>query len=287
MSKAEILEFRRKHNHAAMVETIMGVRDMMRDPLPDNPPPDKKWKATTGLARLNLNGACHRVMVCLIDHANSDLAFASPPRNSLPDGREVKRGVIERAIATLRKKRLLHVVSVPCRTGKRNRYYLNWTPLFAAFKEIKAFEKAHREKRDDPTKVSGSPPNDPTKVSGYDPTKVSAEPLKKGEPLKKTEPPNTKWFTRPKASERVLWKKRKRKIRTQGRQKWKPQQQKKWPASQSLKTSPLRGSITRANSQAPNFLLIGGCQTFSIGRSSVNGRRRSGELGWRQLSYER
>ena len=70
--KSEKEKFRQAHNHAAMVETMMSARDMMRDPLPDNPPPDDKWKAVIGLARLNLNGACHRVMVCLIDHANPE-----------------------------------------------------------------------------------------------------------------------------------------------------------------------------------------------------------------------
>ena len=155
--KSEKEKFWQAHNHAAMVETMMSVRDMMRDPLPDNPPPDDKWKAAIGLARLNLNGACHRVMVCLIDHANPETGLCFPSEELIAGWTGSQTRVIERAIATLRKKRLLHVVSVPCRTGKRNRYYLNWTPLFAAFKEIKAFEEAHREKRDDPTKVSGSP----------------------------------------------------------------------------------------------------------------------------------
>ena len=50
--KSEKEKFRQAHNHAAMVETMMSVRDMMRDPLPDNPPPDDKWKAAIGLARV-------------------------------------------------------------------------------------------------------------------------------------------------------------------------------------------------------------------------------------------
>ena len=49
--KSEKEKFRQAHNHAAMVETMMSVRDMMRDPLPDNPPPDDKWKAAIGLAQ--------------------------------------------------------------------------------------------------------------------------------------------------------------------------------------------------------------------------------------------
>jgi hypothetical protein len=157
MSKAENLEFRRKHNQSAMVETMMGVRDMMRDPLPDNPPLGDKWQAMLGLARLHLNGGCHCVMVCLIDHANSDSGLCFPSEDRIAGWTGIPLRTVERAISTLRKKSLAFAVPVKCRTGKHNRYYVNWAPLFAAFKEIKAFEKAHRGKRDNPPEVAGPP----------------------------------------------------------------------------------------------------------------------------------
>jgi hypothetical protein len=123
-------------------EAIIERRRENEPELPANPPPGPKWQALTGLGRLNLNGAQHAVMLCLVDRANQRTGLCYPSEEFISGwtGRQLR--VVERAIETLKDRGLLIVkkrFNAKTRTVS-NRYYIAWPLLFTAFIEIKIFE---------------------------------------------------------------------------------------------------------------------------------------------------
>ena len=117
------------HEHDAMVDSIRCRREEIDPPLNDNPPPGPKWKAKQGLNRLNLNGAEHDVMGCLVDRASSKSGLCYPSEEFIAGwtGRPLR--TVQRAISSLWHKRLINITR---RSLTSNRYFIQWDALFAA-----------------------------------------------------------------------------------------------------------------------------------------------------------
>ena len=97
MSKRYMEDYERD----AMVDSIRCRREDVEPELPENPPPDAKWKAKQGLNRLNLNGAEHDVMGCLVDRANATTGLCYPSEEFIAGwtGRPLR--TVQRAIRSL------------------------------------------------------------------------------------------------------------------------------------------------------------------------------------------
>lgn len=139
----------KKENPGHHYKMVSGIMEQ-REPLwPENPPPGDKWEAKQGLARMGLNGAEHDFMACLIDRANQYTGSCFPTEKFIAGWTNRPIGTIKRALSTLNKTtNLFGIVTFACKEGRRNRYFINWPPLFAAFQAIKSFEAAHKEERD-------------------------------------------------------------------------------------------------------------------------------------------
>src|SRR5262245_6462167 len=96
-----------EHNRHMMIEAMLNARG---EHLPENPPPGPKWKAKQGLNRLNLNGAEQDVMSCLIDLANSRTGLCYPSEEYVAGWTSRPKRTVRRAIASVKKKRLVKVV---------------------------------------------------------------------------------------------------------------------------------------------------------------------------------
>ena len=103
---------------------LFAVGERMVEPeLPENPPPDAKWKAKQGLNRLNLNGAEHDVMGCLVDRANATTGLCYPSEEFIAGwtGRPLR--TVQRAIRSLWHKRLINITR---RSATSDRYFIAW-----------------------------------------------------------------------------------------------------------------------------------------------------------------
>ena len=147
---------REEHNRGQMLEIFVSSH---MDRLPANPPPGPKWQARTGLYRLGLNGAEHDVMGCLINRASKASGLCFPFEHGIVEWTNRPLRTVQRAIAELRTRNLIAIVEIGCKTGQRNRYYINWPPLFAAYEAIKAIETGR------PPKVAGTSERVPPKVA--------------------------------------------------------------------------------------------------------------------------
>jgi hypothetical protein len=174
-----------RKERAAMIDGILG-RDGKA--LPDNLPPGgnrNKWKAMMGVARLNL-GPAGDVLRCLIDRGG----------NCWPS-EEFIAGWLGRPVATVRgqiRTLRLHepqLVDVIDRRhqNKSNVYVIKWEPLFAAYDEIKAFEKewkagankrkaARKPRTATDQKCTVVPPNHRADVNGGHRADVNDKPIK-------------------------------------------------------------------------------------------------------------
>ena len=151
------------HERDAMVDSIRCRREDVAPELPENPPPGAKWKAKQGLNRLNLNGAEHDVMGCLVDRASSKTGLCYPSEEFIEGWTGRPMRTVQRAIRTLWDKRLINITR---RSATSNRYFINWSALFTAYKRQKAFEGNRLPK------VAGSD----TKSGGSPSPKVAAKP---------------------------------------------------------------------------------------------------------------
>ena len=126
------------HEYDAMVDLIRCRREEIAPELPENSPPGPKWKAKQGLNRLNLNGAEHDVMGCLVDRASSKSGLCYPSEEFIQGWTGRPMRTVQRAIRSLWDKRLINITR---RSVTSNRYFIQWTTLFAAYKQQKAFER--------------------------------------------------------------------------------------------------------------------------------------------------
>jgi hypothetical protein len=165
-------------DHEKMVEAI---REARGEPPPANPPPGPKWQAEAGLNRMNLNGAEHDVMACLIDRASTTIGHCYPSEEFIAGWTNRAHRTVERAIGTLKAMGLIRVIG---RGTKSNLYLVNWAPCFAAYHALKEFErgnKAKNRRRNDARKASraksgGSKRDCPARSGGSDPPKVADKP---------------------------------------------------------------------------------------------------------------
>jgi helix-turn-helix protein len=132
---------------AASVENEIDNRE--REPLPHNPPPGPKWQAKQGLARLPLNGAEYSVMACLIDRASKGKGACWPSQDFICGWTSRPERTVKRAISNLKALGLIRVID---RGTISNAYIVNWEPIFAAYRQMKAFEKQHARRRDHVTR---------------------------------------------------------------------------------------------------------------------------------------
>jgi Helix-turn-helix domain len=133
---------RDEYELVGMVDAIRCQRD--EEELPNSPPPGPKWKARKALSRLNLNGAEHDVMECLVDRANKDSGLCYPSEVFISGWTNRPLRTVQRAIDSLKRKRLISVVY---RGSTSSRYYINWRRVFAAARQMEAFEKRHAASR--------------------------------------------------------------------------------------------------------------------------------------------
>jgi hypothetical protein len=155
-----------EHERDAMIESLMGSRG---EALPENPPPGPKWKAKQALSRLNLNGAEHDVMCCLVDRANANTGLCYPSEEYIAGWTTRPLRTVERAIASLRRKGLIKIIH---RGTTSNRYYIDWHRLFASFRAMVAFQKRRLRQSDAPQKVA----DHPVKSGGSYPPEVADKP---------------------------------------------------------------------------------------------------------------
>ena len=158
------------HTGQVDIELTQDLREENgREPVPDSPPPGKKYMAKQGLAGLKLNGPEFRVMYCLLCYARQHSGSCFPSETTIAEWTGLPLRTVERAIASLKAKGLIEVRHVWVSHTKRiNRYFIQWEPLFQQFKRMKHFEaKAARQK------VAGRPPS---KVADSPPSKVAVEP---------------------------------------------------------------------------------------------------------------
>ena len=164
-------QYMEDHERDAMVDSIRCRREDVAPELPENPPPDAKWKAKQGLNQLNLNGAEHDVMGCLIDRASSKSGLCYPSEEFIQGWTGRPMRTIQRAIRTLWDKRLINITR---RSLTSNRYFIQWEPLFAAYRAQKAFERGVTlaSRRRHAQKVA----DHDTKSGGSHPPEVAAKP---------------------------------------------------------------------------------------------------------------
>ena len=167
MSKRHMEE----HEHEMMVDSIRCRREEVQRELPENSPPDAKWKAKQGLNRLNLNGAEHDVMGCLIDRASSKSGLCYPSEEFIQGWTGRPMRTVQRAIRSLWEKRLINITR---RSLTSNRYFIQWDKLFAAYRAQKAFERGVTlaSRRRHPQKVA----DHDTKSGGSHTPEVAAKP---------------------------------------------------------------------------------------------------------------
>jgi hypothetical protein len=140
------------------------------NPLPDNRPPGPKWQAKQGMARLPLNGAEYAVLACLIDRASKRKGACYPSQEFISGWTFRPLRTVERAIATLNERGVIRSIQ---RGTTSNAYIINWPPLFAAYRKMKAMERGRERSQDVPQKVAGHA----AKSGGSYPPKVAAEPM--------------------------------------------------------------------------------------------------------------
>jgi Helix-turn-helix domain len=136
---------REEYERQGLAENIVSGREV----LPANPPPGPKYHARQGLASMGLNGSDHDVMFCLIDRANTNTGRCFPSEAFIAAWTNREERTVRRFIASLKKRNLIEATPVKCKGGTRNEYRINWDPLFAAYKAMKAFEKARHQKREE------------------------------------------------------------------------------------------------------------------------------------------
>jgi hypothetical protein len=155
-----------EHNREMMIEAM---RDARGEALPENPPPGPKWKAKQALNSLNLNGAEHDVMGCLVDRANARTGLCYPSEEFIAGWTNRPLRTVERAIASLKRKRLIKIIH---RGTTSNRYYIDWHRLFASFRAMMAFQKRRLRQSDALQKVA----DHPVKSGGSYPPEVADKP---------------------------------------------------------------------------------------------------------------
>jgi hypothetical protein len=140
----------RDYERHAMVEGIINRRGDGQ--IPPNPPPRPKWQAQKGLCRLGLNGTQHGVMHCLIDHANQHTGRCDPSEARIAAWTKRNERTARDAIAKLSDRKLIDIVPIKSKNGRRNAYTINWKRLFEAYAEFAPFETSEGEDR---RKVAG------------------------------------------------------------------------------------------------------------------------------------
>ena len=107
-------------------------------------------------------------MWCLIDHANGKTGLAYPSEERMARILDLPLQTIERNIRKLKRQQLLRIVRRKNKNGSvSNRYYINWQPLFDAYRDMKRASK-----------VTGPIPS---KVMVPTPSKLMGKPMD-GEP---------------------------------------------------------------------------------------------------------
>ena len=124
-----------------MINSMRCRREEISPELPENPASLPKWQAKQGLNRLNLNGAEHDVMGCLIDRANPTSGLCYPSEEYIAGWIDRPLRTVQRAIRTLWDKRLINITR---RSATSNRYFIQWPTLSIAYRAQKAFEKRRR-----------------------------------------------------------------------------------------------------------------------------------------------
>ena len=123
---------------AINVEDTQALRD--REPLPHNPPPGPKWQAKQGMAQLPLNGAEYAVSLISLTRASKNKGACYPSQEFICGWTFRPERTVKRAVAGLRARKLVTVVD---RGTTSNAYIIDWKPIFAAYQEMKRFEKRH------------------------------------------------------------------------------------------------------------------------------------------------
>jgi hypothetical protein len=161
-------------------------------PLPENPPPGPKWQAKQGMARLNLNGAEYAVLACLIDRASKGKGACFPSQEFIFGWTGRPERTVRRAVSTLEECGLIRVID---RGLKSNAYIINWPPIFAAYQEMKRFEKRNAQRHGAVTaspKVASQPATVRPEVAPHVRPEVAAKPMKRTsevrEPMTLNEP---------------------------------------------------------------------------------------------------
>jgi hypothetical protein len=168
-----------------MVEVIRAARG---EPLPENPPPGPKWQAKEGINVLRtigveLNGTEVNVLFMLVEHANTTNGVCYPCQELI--SRRTCRPLrsVERAIASLKRKRLIDIIPVAYAS---NRYIINWTLLFDAHHQSRKIARAWQRKR----ALAKSGGQLPAKSGGQAPAKSGGVTYQR-EPMKKNLGPKT------------------------------------------------------------------------------------------------
>jgi hypothetical protein len=127
----------------AMIDSIRCRREEFDQPLAENPPLGPKWMAKQGLNSLNLNGAEYAVMGCLLDRASSHSGLCYPSEEFIAGWTRRPLRTVQRAIRSLWEKRLINITR---RSMTSSRYFVQWAPLFSAYRHQKAFEKLNTKR---------------------------------------------------------------------------------------------------------------------------------------------
>jgi Helix-turn-helix domain len=140
------------HNREMMIESLQLARG---EPPPPNPPPEPKWQAKQGLQRLKLNGPESAVLWLLIDYANGSSGLCFPSQARLALVLDLPLRTVERAVASLRRRRLIRALPRRSKAGAiSSAYLINWQPIFAAYREMR---RAQKVAVTPPSKVATTP----------------------------------------------------------------------------------------------------------------------------------